>query len=154
MGFGSAISICFRKYADFTGRARRSEYWYFVLFTVLALFLAILMDAILLPLASAGPIWAVIVCSLLLPNLAVQTRRLHDIGRSGDSLVGYVLSVLAATAATLVATALAPQAAFFVTLFVDLATMGYALWLLALSAMRGSDGPNPYGPDPRAAQPT
>ena len=65
MDFGDAISICFKKYADFTGRARRSEYWWFMLFTALVSWTCI----------------GSLVC--LLPNLAVTVRRLHDTNRTG-----------------------------------------------------------------------
>lgn len=80
MGFGEAISICFKKYADFTGRARRSEYWWFFLFTFLV------------SLVTCGI--GGLVC--LLPMMAVQVRRLHDTNRSGwwvavSYLLGFVL---------------------------------------------------------------
>ena len=67
VGFGEAISICFKKYVDFTGRARRSEYWWFMLF------------CLLITLVTCG-VGALVV---LLPSLAVQVRRLHDTNRSG-----------------------------------------------------------------------
>ena len=67
VGFGDAISICFKKYVDFTGRARRSEYWWFMLF------------CFLISLVTCG-IGGLVV---LLPAYAVQVRRLHDTNRSG-----------------------------------------------------------------------
>jgi uncharacterized membrane protein YhaH (DUF805 family) len=74
MSFFEAINICFRKYADFTGRAPRSEYWWFVLFV----FLVSLIVAVL------GPTRVFIFhLAVLLPQLAVGARRLHDTDRSG-----------------------------------------------------------------------
>ncbi|MRJ11563.1 DUF805 domain-containing protein [Ornithobacterium rhinotracheale] len=73
-----------KNYANFEGRARRSEYWYFVLFsTIFALILSIL--DILLFSAFQMPMILNWVYSLfvLIPSLAVGTRRLHDIGKSG-----------------------------------------------------------------------
>ena len=67
VGFGEAISICFKKYADFTGRARRSEYWWFMLFCVL------------LSLVTCG----IGSLAVLIPSYAVMVRRLHDTNRSG-----------------------------------------------------------------------
>ncbi len=67
VGFGEAISICFKKYVDFSGRARRSEYWWFMLF------------CFLLTLVTCG-IGGLVV---LLPAYAVQVRRLHDTNRTG-----------------------------------------------------------------------
>ncbi len=48
MGFGEAIRVCFSKYADFSGRASRSEYWFFVLFSILVNFGARIVDAVLM----------------------------------------------------------------------------------------------------------
>lgn len=74
MDFLQAIKSCLGQYATFSGRASRSEYWWFFLFQVLAsLVSSVLGDAIN----------GVVVLLLLLPALAVGARRLHDIGRSG-----------------------------------------------------------------------
>ncbi|MGB5871917.1 MAG: DUF805 domain-containing protein [Albidovulum sp.] len=75
MGFGEAVLSVFSKYATFSGRASRSVFWYFMLFYLLAvIFLGIL---------GAGTASALLPLVLFLPTLAVQVRRLHDIGRSG-----------------------------------------------------------------------
>lgn len=73
ISFGDAIKICFNKYADFEGRARRSEFWWWYLFTVLVGF-AIGWIPIVGQIASIA---------LLVPSYAVGARRLHDTGRSG-----------------------------------------------------------------------
>jgi uncharacterized membrane protein YhaH (DUF805 family) len=83
MGFGAAVSACFGKYASFSGRARRAEYWYWTLFTlVLQIGLSVVLG-----LAHAGGAAAALppVVSLLLflPALAVTVRRLHDTDHSG-----------------------------------------------------------------------
>ncbi|QSX36378.1 DUF805 domain-containing protein [Shewanella sedimentimangrovi] len=67
------------KYADFTGRARRTEYWMFVLFYLIFYVLLAGLDYLL------GASWIVnlFALALLLPSLAVGARRLHDTGRSG-----------------------------------------------------------------------
>ncbi|MFC5521309.1 DUF805 domain-containing protein [Polaromonas jejuensis] len=74
MNFGQAISACLSKYATFSGRASRPEFWWFFLFQVLASIAASLVGERLNGLVSLA---------LLLPALAVGTRRLHDIGKSG-----------------------------------------------------------------------
>ena len=82
MGFGEAISTCFNKYATFTGRARRPEYWYRILFGVLVVIAASILDAVIMDTTSGG--FSVLSSlGLLLPNLAVIAPRLHDIDRSG-----------------------------------------------------------------------
>jgi uncharacterized membrane protein YhaH (DUF805 family) len=74
MDFVTAVKTCFSKYADFKGRALRSEFWWFQLFVVIV---QAVLNAVLPPLAG---VFGLIV---LLPGLAVGARRLHDIGRSG-----------------------------------------------------------------------
>ena len=97
MGFGEGVQSVFSKYATFSGRARRSEYWYFVL-------LQVIVTAVLNGLYSAtesvafSAILVLFDLALLVPSLAVCWRRLHDIGRSGAyyffvliPLVGWIL---------------------------------------------------------------
>ena len=74
MNFGQAISNCLSNYATFSGRASRSEFWWFFLFQVLASVAASMLSEKLSGLVSLA---------LLLPALAVGARRLHDIGKSG-----------------------------------------------------------------------
>lgn len=71
MTFIDAIKCCFTKYADFEGCASRSEYWWWQLFTVLAIILLM------------GSLLSVALVGLVVPGVAVTTRRLHDIDRSG-----------------------------------------------------------------------
>src|SRR5690349_3641974 len=74
MTFQESIRVCFSKYADFSGRASRSEYWWFFLFIVLVGFATSMVSNYLSALFYLGT---------LLPSLAAATRRLHDTGRSG-----------------------------------------------------------------------
>ncbi|HHP7910703.1 TPA: DUF805 domain-containing protein [Acinetobacter baumannii] len=72
--YQQAIFTCFKKFADFKGRARRREFWYFELFCVLLSLLLSFMNEDLATLA---------MLITLIPNIAVNVRRLHDIDRSG-----------------------------------------------------------------------
>lgn len=85
MDFATAVRTCLAKYADFSGRARRSEYWYFVLFNVLVSVVASILDAALGTDTGTGTgvIAGLASLALLLPGLAVGVRRLHDISKSG-----------------------------------------------------------------------
>ncbi len=74
MTFQESIKVCFSKYADFSGRASRSEYWWYFLFIVLA-------GALLSSLSTK--LGGVFYLATLLPSLAAASRRLHDTGRSG-----------------------------------------------------------------------
>ena len=86
MNFQQAVKGCFEKYADFEGRAPRSEYWWWVLFCALTGIAAAILDAAIFGVhhpAQAGPINALANLALFLPSLAVTIRRLHDVDRSG-----------------------------------------------------------------------
>jgi uncharacterized membrane protein YhaH (DUF805 family) len=74
MTFTESIKTCFNKYADFNGRAKRSEFWWWVLFVFLVSIAANILDERLGILVSLGT---------LLPYIAVTARRLHDTNRSG-----------------------------------------------------------------------
>ena len=74
MGFGEALKRCFTQYATFSGRARRSEYWYFFLLNMLVS----LFGGALLP-----PMAGIYALAVIIPTIAVGVRRLHDIGKSG-----------------------------------------------------------------------
>lgn len=71
---------CFKKYAEFSGRARRQEYWMFILFNMLVCFGLQIVDAIL---GTEGVLGAGYSLAALIPSWAVFTRRMHDIGKSG-----------------------------------------------------------------------
>ncbi len=89
MSFGQAVSSVFSNFATFSGRARRSEYWYWVLFTFIAGAVASIVDAVLhlhvynANGVSVGPVAAIVALIVLIPSIAVTIRRLHDTGRSG-----------------------------------------------------------------------
>ena len=74
MNFVESIKTCFRKYADFSGRGSRPEYWWFFLFCVLVQIAAEQISS------SLGLVMNLV---LLLPSLAAGARRLHDTWRSG-----------------------------------------------------------------------
>jgi len=96
--FKEAISVCLlKKYATFTGRARRSEYWFFYLFNmIISIALSILM--IILQWTSMYTVLLVIqtlfFIATLVPNFAVGIRRLHDTGRSGWNLLWALLPIV------------------------------------------------------------
>ncbi len=92
MTFSESISTCLQKYATFTGRASRSEYWWFYLFTFIvgcavsgpSVFLTIrdVMNG-LEPGSHQSMLGTLVGLALALPSIAVGIRRLHDTGRSG-----------------------------------------------------------------------
>ena len=89
MSFGTAIGSFFSKYATFSGRARRSEFWYSVLFTTLVSAVigaiwpgtVVVVDGMSFPQSSLqSNLWQL---AILVPSLALTWRRLHDAGRKG-----------------------------------------------------------------------
>lgn len=85
MTFSDAIKTCFSKYADFKGRASRSEYWWYTLFIVLV--------SLALGMVNSK-ISGVFALATLLPSLAVGARRLHDGNRSGWLLLLGIIPIL------------------------------------------------------------
>ena len=79
MSFGQAISTCFSKYAVFKGRASRSEYWWFFLFTLLVGWAAMAVAAV----TEQQSIYYLFNAVVFLPSISAMIRRLHDTNRSG-----------------------------------------------------------------------
>ncbi len=97
MNFAQAISSGFSNYMKFSGRAVRSEYWYWVLFTVLGNIGAEIIDAVL-GITAINPLFGL---AIILPSIAVAIRRLHDLDRSGwwifiglIPLIGWIVLII------------------------------------------------------------
>jgi uncharacterized membrane protein YhaH (DUF805 family) len=115
-----------KQYADFSGRAPRAEYWWFVLFVwgglvLLGFFGAMMLGAASGPDAFVGffmvPV-VIAVLALFIPNLAVQVRRLHDQDRSGWMILLFFIPYVGGIIA------------------------------IVFMCLSGTTGPNRYGPDP------
>tara|TARA_X000000368_G_C22835814_1_gene625395 strand:+ start:189 stop:560 length:372 start_codon:yes stop_codon:yes gene_type:complete len=85
MDFQTSIKTCFNKYAVFSGRASRSEFWFFVLFGFLGGIITAIIDVMILgfPAEENGPINLIFSIALIIPSISVTARRLHDINKSG-----------------------------------------------------------------------
>jgi len=144
--FESALHTL-KKYADFSGRASRSEFWYFFAFVLLAQAAARLLDALFghggtLP----GPVAGLVGLLLLVPQIAVAARRLHDVGRSGRELVVPCV-MLALLPVVMSLGGFLPR---IVALgFAGLAVLLFANLLLMLTKP-GRSVPNKYGASPTA----
>ena len=136
MSFTESIKTCFEKYIDFSGRASRSEFWWFFLFR----FIVGLITG-LIPFLGG-----IIALALLLPGLAVTSRRLHDTNRTGWWML---LPIGAMAAGAFLGVFGLPFAAIGIL-------MGGLVGFLALLMflIQPSDpGPNRYGPNPLPQQP-
>jgi len=122
MDFFTAVKTCFGKYATFAGRARRAEYWYFVLFSILVGIGAIILDSMfgMFPEGGYGPISLLLQLALILPGISVTVRRLHDGDRTGWWFWLYLIPIV-----------------------------GIVMMLIWVCS-RGTAGDNRYGPDPLA----
>jgi uncharacterized membrane protein YhaH (DUF805 family) len=138
------------KYADFSGRAPRAEYWWYVLAIVVIAVVLTIVEGLIgvkgMVLGIYGPLTCLLGLATIVPSLAVGARRLHDTNRSGWlQLVFYVpyglmLLVGSMSGGGLGATALAG--------IIGLIGLVCAVVLIVFLAMPGTPGANRYGPNP------
>ena len=111
-----------KKYADFSGRARRKEFWMFFLFYFIFAVVLSIIDGLIgwgFAGGTIGILYMLFSLGILLPYLAVTVRRLHDIGKSGWWY------------------------------FIGLIPIIGGIWLIVLLATDGMPGENQYGPNPK-----
>lgn len=111
-----------KKYAEFSGRARRKEYWMFILFHMLFAIVAMILDnlfGIAFGNIGYGPLYAIYSLVMFIPGLAVAVRRLHDVGKSGWMMLILLIPIIG------------------------------AIWMLILLATEGNKGKNQHGTDPK-----
>ena len=98
--FTDAVKVCFSKYADFSGRARRQEYWYFVVFNMVAQAILNFVGRLIFGADSSmsTALTGLFSLAVFIPSLAVTWRRLHDVDKSGAyylfmliPLVGWII---------------------------------------------------------------
>ena len=179
MPFWTAVKTCFKKYFDFKGRARRSEYWWFILFGFIVYFVWAFLTAFLLALGIEGlgrsdvmvgsPIMAFFTTSgiimlpilfLVIPMYSALTRRLHDTGRSGWWVVASLaLSIVYSVTYfymfyQMISSRRDMMEGFssplmIVILILALASMALGIALLVFSVMDSQPHENKYGPSPK-----
>jgi uncharacterized membrane protein YhaH (DUF805 family) len=114
-----------KKYAVFSGRAQRKEYWMFFLFNIIIAILLGIIEVVIgiSPDADESILANIYSLAILLPSLAVSVRRLHDIGRSGWWLLIGLIPLIG------------------------------VIVLFVFAVQDGQPGPNQYGPNPKEAAP-
>ena len=115
----------FKQYADFKGRARRKEYWMFILFNMIFAAVAVILDNVLgiaMESIGYGPIYGLYMLALIIPSLAVGVRRLHDVGKSGWMMLISFIPLVG------------------------------GIWLFVLFVTDGNLGENEYGLNPKEAK--
>jgi len=111
-----------KQYADFSGRARRKEYWMFVLFNMIFAIVAMILDNVLgiaMEGIGYGPLYGLYALAMLIPGLAVAVRRLHDVGKSGWMILIALIPLIG------------------------------TIWLLVLMVTDSNPGENQYGQNPK-----
>jgi uncharacterized membrane protein YhaH (DUF805 family) len=119
--------VVFENYANFRGRARRSEYWYFRLASTIIFLLFVVLGFIIYAATDNGPLALGLAYGLLMlyalgtlvPSLAVSVRRIHDIGKSGWTILVAMIPLVG------------------------------PIWILVLLFTEGDSGENYYGNDPK-----
>lgn len=140
--FQSALETL-KKYADFKGRASREEFWFFVIFVIIANAVAGIVG-MLFGFGSLLP--GLVGILLMVPQLAVGVRRLHDIGKSGRELIVPCV-MLAAVPLAFAFRGVLPK--IIALGFLGLVLLAFAN-LLTLFLKKGSTVPNKYGAAPTA----
>ncbi len=118
------LKVITENYANFSGRARRQEYWMFVLIQIVVFVLIVLIFSTIddfLDLNIGGSILGIYLLGTLVPWIAVNVRRLHDIGKSGTYI------------------------------FINIIPIVGRIWFIVLVATNGDIGQNKYGPDPKGS---
>lgn len=114
--------IAMKKYVDFSGRARRTEYWMFFLFNMIFGFGALALDMLLGSVSEGsmyGLFYSLFSLAIMIPSLSVTVRRLHDVGKSGWWI------------------------------FISLIPFIGGIWLFILTITDSQPGENTYGPSPK-----
>ncbi len=115
-----------KRYADFSGRTRRKEYWLFVLFNILISIVLTVIDFMIGTYSASvgmGLLGGIYACAVLIPAIAVTVRRLHDSDRSGWWCLLILIPILG------------------------------PIVVLIFMIIDGTPGPNRFGPSPKEAAP-
>lgn len=113
-----------KKYAVIDGRARRKEYWFFVLFNIIIVIVLAIIDGMTGTLdeeSGWGVLSGIYSLAVLIPSITVAIRRLHDTDRSGWWILISIIPLIG------------------------------TIWFLALMVLDGTAGQNQYGPDSKIA---
>jgi uncharacterized membrane protein YhaH (DUF805 family) len=145
-----------RRYFEFGGRSSRYEFWFFVLFVLIASIVASFIDGLLFGAdqESIGILSPIVSLVHLIPGIAVSVRRLHDIDRTGWWILLPAVGSIAMTVflGSVVLTADDPVAAL-AGLGISMAIAGLVylavfVVLIVFYCTRGTPGPNRFGPKP------
>ncbi len=149
-----------KKYAVFSGRARREEFWFFVLFNMIASIVLVIIDVVIGTFnqeTGVGVLGSIYSLGVFIPYLAVTVRRLHDTNRTGWWVLMPAISIIAAG---ILAALLAPMlsnaesgtdtASNIIALLVGLAVLASGITIFVFLVLDGTVGANKYGDNPKS----
>lgn len=161
-GFIGSVKTCFRKYANFTGRAPRSEYWRWILFSIIVGVVigvvANIIDAITNNQMPGTISIVLLFFAVLLPSLSVTVRRLHDHDKSGWWLLAlYIAPVILRVIGSFAILLGGPRAQAVQTglglvgVLIGISWLALAIVMFVWFCTRGTNGANRFGQNPLPA---
>ena len=146
MNLITAIKTCFKKYFVFNGTAKRSEYWWFFLFCILAGVASQLLDVVVLGQSfwvNYGPINTIVNLILIIPILSAGARRLHDTNKSGWwQLLGLIGLAISYYQKDMLTKGLITSSYFILSFL----ALGIYILLIVWLASKGEKKKNRFGP--------
>ena len=145
---------CLKQYADFKGRARRKEYWYFVLFASIISLITYGLDwifntQITYPYFNSGWFNITVSVLLILPSLAVVVRRLHDVNKSAWFLVIVYIFVGIYFFSAMRYMASPEKINMIILLVSAVVYFVFGIWFIVLMCLNSVPGVNKWGPNPK-----
>ena len=149
-----------KRYAQFSGRARRKEYWMYTLLIIIASVICLVLDNMLglnkifggspgTPAASQmGVLRLILTLGTFIPSLAVSVRRLHDTNRTGWWLLVFLVPYALGIALLAYGAATGQFGLLAIAGILSLIGFILAIVLLVFMCLPGTSGANDYGPDP------
>ena len=144
MRFTEAVKSAYKKAFNFSGRARRAEYWFFYLYYLIASFVLVFADLVLFPKTfdsdtNQGVLGSIFALVNIVPSISIFIRRLHDTGKSGFLILIPIVCI------TMI---FAFSSNENLTILFGVLAVASFIYLTVLTFIKGDSGSNKYGPSP------
>lgn len=145
-GFLEAVRVCLNKYATFSGRASRSEYWFFLLFTSIAAWTALFADSLLVSATRGGSyLYLIVTLAFIIPSAAAAFRRLHDTNRSGWWLGISAIWLIASVGLIVIGLEMHVESLVVLAGLSYIGLLIYTVVIFVFTVQKGDLGPNRFG---------
>lgn len=148
MSFSEAVRAFFARYSDFRGRSSRSEYWWAMAFLFLVMLVTAIFDRAVF---RQSVLTALFQLAVTIPSWCVHIRRLHDTDHTGWWLLAMPAVVVVGFVGTFAAVGIpGTKGPGTLILLLSVFLVGFSgyLMLFVWTCLRGTPGPNRFGPDP------